>query len=208
MCRTVYITVASAFGVSLATEKTNVSQNIGKIFISISSGIGGKAALLSCLYIATGALSEILTNNASAALMYPIAAAAGDKLGVKPQLISVSIMLGANSAFMSPFGFQTNLMVYGAGNYKTLDFVKYGAGLKIWLWIVASVMLGLDQHKELLLGLSVGGAAASVLLPLLSVAISKEFANKVTKWGKSLCTRQKHCEHVPELEAEPEKLVQ
>ncbi|KAF5840819.1 citrate transporter-like domain-containing protein [Dunaliella salina] len=97
---TVYVTIASAFGVSLATENTNVAQNIGKVFIDISLGIGGQAAITSCLYIATGALSEILTNNAAAALMYPIAAAAGDKLGVKPQLISVSIMLGASSAFM------------------------------------------------------------------------------------------------------------
>uniref|UniRef100_A0A7S3VP57 Citrate transporter-like domain-containing protein n=1 Tax=Dunaliella tertiolecta TaxID=3047 RepID=A0A7S3VP57_DUNTE len=90
-----------------------------------------QAAITSCLYIATGALSEILTNNAAAALMYPIAAAAGDKLGVDPKLISVSIMLGASSAFMSPFGYQTNLMVYGAGNYKTMEFIKYGAGLKV-----------------------------------------------------------------------------
>ena len=51
--------------------------------------------------------------------------------GVKPQLISVAIMLGASSAFMSPFGYQTNLMVYGAGNYTTMEFVKYGAGLKV-----------------------------------------------------------------------------
>lgn len=51
--------------------------------------------------------------------------------GVKPQLISVAIMLGASSAFVSPFGYQTNLMVYGAGNYKTMEFCKYGAGLKV-----------------------------------------------------------------------------
>uniref|UniRef100_A0A7S3R0T2 Citrate transporter-like domain-containing protein n=1 Tax=Dunaliella tertiolecta TaxID=3047 RepID=A0A7S3R0T2_DUNTE len=141
-----------------------------------------QAAITSCLYIATGALSEILTNNAAAALMYPIAAAAGDKLGVDPKLISVSIMLGASSAFMSPFGYQTNLMVYGAGNYKTMEFIKYGAGLKIWLWIVATVVMGLDDYLEVLLGISLGFAAAVLLMPFAPRCLPQGCKDKMSQW--------------------------
>eukprot|EP00983_Pelagomonas_calceolata_P078947 1154462-Pelagomonas_calceolata.AAC.3 len=88
---------------------------------------------------------QIFTSNAASALMYPIAAAAGDQLGVDPKLISVSIMLGASSAFMSPFGFLTNLMVYGAGGYKTMDFVKYGAGLKERICTVTTALTALHS---------------------------------------------------------------
>eukprot|EP00967_Tisochrysis_lutea_P052526 scaffold65113_cov18-Tisochrysis_lutea.AAC.4 len=65
--------------------------------------------------------------------------------GVDPKLISVSIMLGASSAFMSPFGFLTNLMVYGAGGYKTMDFVKYGAGLKERICTVTTALTALHS---------------------------------------------------------------
>ena len=83
------------------------------------------------MYLVTGLLSEILTNNAAAALMYPIASAVGDDMGVEPKLMSVAIMLGASAAFISPFGYQCNLMVFNAGNYKTKDFVRFGSLLQV-----------------------------------------------------------------------------
>jgi di/tricarboxylate transporter len=65
------------------------------------------------MYLVTGLLSEVLSNNAAAALMYPIAAAVGDEMGVQPKIMSVAVMLGASAALISPFGYQCE--------FKTLD---------------------------------------------------------------------------------------
>jgi di/tricarboxylate transporter len=83
------------------------------------------------MYLVTGLLSEILTNNAAAALMYPIAASVGDDMGIEPKVMSIAVMLGASAAFISPFGYQCNLMVYSAGNYRTVDFVRFGVILQV-----------------------------------------------------------------------------
>lgn len=58
------------------------------------------------MYLVTGLLSEVLTNNAAAALMYPIAANVGDDMGIQPRVMSIAVMLGASAAFISPFGYQ------------------------------------------------------------------------------------------------------
>jgi di/tricarboxylate transporter len=86
--------------------------------------IGTEGSGLTAVYIATALLSEILTNNAAGAIMYPIAAIAGDDLGIAPRKMTVAVMLGASAGFVNPFSYQCNLMVYVAGNYKTLEFAK------------------------------------------------------------------------------------
>jgi len=174
----VYVSVASAFGVSKAIEGTHVAESLGRLFISASSYIGGKVPILSGLYLCTGLLSEVLTNSAAAALMYPIAAAAGDSLGVDPKLISVSIMLGASSAFMSPFGYQCNLMVYGAGNYRTIEFVKFGTGLKVWMWAVSTALFALDDHQGFVCCVSMAMALATIAGPFLWCSIKAVFTKK------------------------------
>jgi di/tricarboxylate transporter len=86
--------------------------------------VGTEGSALTAVYVATALLSELLTNNAAGAIMFPIAAIAGDSLGVEPKKMSLAIMLGASAGFINPFSYQTNLMVYAAGNYKTLEFAK------------------------------------------------------------------------------------
>lgn len=117
-----------------------MAATIAGWFEDIARAIGGETAALVSMYIATALLSEIITNNAAAALMYPIAATLGDALGIAPQLISVSIMLGASASFVIPVGYvarvanniistcapryQCNLMVYAAGNYRVRCLVR------------------------------------------------------------------------------------
>lgn len=76
-------------------------------------------------------LSEILTNNAAGAVMYPIAATVGDALGISPVKASVAIMLGASAGFINPFSYQCNLMVYSAGNYTFKEFAIVGAPFQV-----------------------------------------------------------------------------
>lgn len=100
--------------------------------------IGGETAALSCMYLVTAILSEILTNNAAAALMYPVASTVADELGIHPNLMSVAVMLGGSAGWVLPYSYQCNLMVYAAGKYKTMDFVKIGflyhVSVQGWGW--------------------------------------------------------------------------
>ncbi|GBF94386.1 sodium sulfate co-transporter [Raphidocelis subcapitata] len=168
---TVYITVAFAFGVSSAMEKSKVAQAIASVFVTISKAIGGRTAALGSMYLVTGLLSEVLTNNAAAALMYPIAANVGDDMGIAPKIMSIAVMLGASAAFISPFGYQCNLMVFSAGQYRTIDFVKVGTLLQVWQLVGACVILSMPDHWIILcvaslafLAVAVGWAVASSLL--------------------------------------------
>merc|ERR1712194_205232 len=123
----IYVTIACAFG-------------IGTSFGS------GDAGLFAAVYLATFILSSIVTNNAAAALMFPIAMGAAEKTGTNVLLMCYNLMLAASASFMTPFGYQTNLMVYGPGKYKTKDFLKFGTPLQIVLWIYTTSLLTL--HKQ------------------------------------------------------------
>jgi Na+/H+ antiporter NhaC len=71
-------------------------------------------------------MSEVLTNNAAAAIMFPIAANLADQLGIHPNMMSVAVMLGGSAGWIMPYSYQCNLMVYAAGKYQTKDFIKIG----------------------------------------------------------------------------------
>jgi di/tricarboxylate transporter len=79
-----------------------------------------------------------LTNNGAAALMFPIAMAAADELGVRPEPFVFTLLLGAGTSFLTPIGYQTNLLVYGPGGYRFLDFTRIGLPLSILLAITAA----------------------------------------------------------------------
>ncbi|KAG2432791.1 hypothetical protein HXX76_008526 [Chlamydomonas incerta] len=137
----VYLTIAAAFGVSAALENTGVAGKVANAIISIGKSIGGDGPALIAIYVATAVMSELLTNNAAGAIMYPIAAIAGDQLNIPAVDISVAIMLGASAGFINPFSYQTNLMVYAAGNYSVREFALIGAPFQIWLMVVAGFIL-------------------------------------------------------------------
>src|SRR3546814_1686745 len=71
------------------------------------------------------------TNNAAAVLVFPIGRAAAQQLGVDPMPFVMAVMSGASAGFMSPIGYQTNLMIYGPGGYRFLDYVRVGAPLSV-----------------------------------------------------------------------------
>ena len=82
-----------------------------------------------------------MTNNAAAALIFPIAMDAAEQTGTDVTLMSYCIMLAASASFMSPFGYQTNLMVYGPGGYKYKDFLWIGTPMQIVLWLISVALL-------------------------------------------------------------------
>src|SRR3546814_7883701 len=82
------------------------------------------------LYVVTVLFTELLTNNAAAVLMFPIGLAAAQQLGVDPMPFVMAVMIGASAGFMSPSGYQTNLMIYGIGGYRFMDYVRSGAPVR------------------------------------------------------------------------------
>jgi di/tricarboxylate transporter len=93
--------------------------------------------LLLVIYSATWLLTELVTNNAAAALMLPIALSLASGIGIEPMAYIMAVAFGASASFVSPYGYQTNLMVFTAGQYKLLDFVKVGLPVAITYGVVA-----------------------------------------------------------------------
>eukprot|EP00511_Aplanochytrium_stocchinoi_P006177 CAMPEP_0204833982 /NCGR_PEP_ID=MMETSP1346-20131115/18457_1 /ASSEMBLY_ACC=CAM_ASM_000771 /TAXON_ID=215587 /ORGANISM="Aplanochytrium stocchinoi, Strain GSBS06" /LENGTH=870 /DNA_ID=CAMNT_0051966949 /DNA_START=402 /DNA_END=3011 /DNA_ORIENTATION=+ len=129
----VIITIACAFGLSTAMENSNVAQTIGQALVDLAILTGtGEIGILFAVYLATFLLSIVIANNAAALLMFPIAVQAIEELGLEPEPTLFVLMLAASSSFASPFGYQTNLMVYGPGQYIFMDYVKFGLPMQFW----------------------------------------------------------------------------
>ena len=89
------------------------------------------------IYLATMLLTEIVTNNAAAVLMFSIAAAAAEKLGVDLKPYAMAIMMAASASFSSPIGYQTNLMVMTPGGYRFTDYLRVGIPINLLFFITS-----------------------------------------------------------------------
>ena len=94
-------------------------------------GTVGPVPALVLLYLGTMVLTEILSNAAVAVLVTPLAVALAESLGVNPRPFLVAVMMAASAAFATPFGYQTNVLVYEMGRYRYMDFVRVGLPLNI-----------------------------------------------------------------------------
>jgi di/tricarboxylate transporter len=130
------LAVASAFGLSIALEKTGVADVIATTVIGNVLSFG-PIAVLGAIYLVTATLSGIVTNAAAAAIMFPIAARAAEDVHISLLPMSLLVMMGASSAFSTPIGYQTNLMVYGPGGYKYSDFLRLGLPLQLIVGVAA-----------------------------------------------------------------------
>ena len=95
---------------------------------------------LAAIYIITNLFTELITNNAAAVLVFPLAEATAQSLGVSLYPFAVVVMIGASASFATPIGYQTNLMVYGPGGYRFADYLRIGGPLNILLGIMAIVL--------------------------------------------------------------------
>ncbi|WP_128253265.1 SLC13 family permease [Falsirhodobacter deserti] len=100
-------------------------------------------ALIFCIYALTSLLTELLSNNAVAVVVTPVAIALAQGLGVDPRPILIAVMLGASFGFATPIGYQCNLLVYGPGGYTFGDFLRIGVPLNIIMGVVAAIVIPL-----------------------------------------------------------------
>ena len=126
----IIIMIAAAFGLGAAVSSSGLADTIAGGLVGVMSPLGALGALAAIL-IASMALTELLSNNAAAALMFPIGVATAVTLGVDPRPFVIVIMLGASLSFLTPIGYQTNLMVYGLGGYHFGDYARVGVPLNL-----------------------------------------------------------------------------
>lgn len=133
------LVIGSALGIGKAMETTGAAATIAESLIALAGG--NERAVLLAIYFATMLFTELITNNAAAVLMFPIALESARKLGLDdPRPLIVPVMIAASAAFATPFGYQTNLMVYGPGGYRFSDYLRFGVPLSL-LCMVISVIL-------------------------------------------------------------------
>ena len=132
----ILITIACAFAISAAMEESGLAALIADFIKSVSGSLGAWGAL-GLLYLVTLLITELITNNAAAALAFPLALETAAKFGVDPMPFFIAICIAASAGFATPIGYQTNLIVQGAGNYKFTDFVKVGLPMDLIVMIIS-----------------------------------------------------------------------
>jgi di/tricarboxylate transporter len=130
----VLLVIGAALGIGRAMEFTGAAAYIADHFITLAGT--NPLLALAIVYGLTMAFTEVMSNNASAALMFPIAMATAETLHVSPMPFLMAIMIAASCGFATPIGYQTNLMVYGPGGYRFSDFVRFGGILNLLTWAV------------------------------------------------------------------------
>lgn len=133
-----WLIIGSALAIAQALENSGAAALLADGMQAIFSGYGIYAAFIGC-YLLTLLLTETVTNNAAAALAFPIAWSTAHAFGADPLPFVMAVAYGASACFLIPFGYQTHLMVYSPGRYKITDFLKIG--LPVSLTYSAAVLL-------------------------------------------------------------------
>ena len=136
----VLITIACAFAISKAMLNSGTAESIARTTIKFSQGFG-PVGVLAALYLITAIFTEIITNNAAAALVFPIALSAAEQLGVDPKPFFITIAIAASASFATPIGYQTNLIIQAIGNYKFSDYLKIGLPLNLLAFILSMLLI-------------------------------------------------------------------
>ena len=146
----VLITIACAFAISAAMTKSGFADFIAGYIISLTDIVAGTNygvyIILAALFLITNIFTELITNNAAAALAFPLALAVAEKLGANPMPFVVCVCFAASSAFSTPIGYQTNLIVQGVGGYKFKDFVKVGLPMNLIVFLLSVLLIPVFYH--------------------------------------------------------------
>lgn len=134
------ISIASAFAISKAIQNSGVANLLAADAISIVRSIG-PAGVLAIIWIITSVLTEVITNNAAVALVFPIAAMAAQLLGVDSKPFFVAIAIAGASSFMTARGYRANLITKAVGKYSAADFLRIGAPMQILAFILSVLLI-------------------------------------------------------------------
>jgi len=131
----VLVVIGVALGIGSAMSSTGAAEAVAHSWLSLAGDNPWLA--LAAIYAITSLMTEVITNNAAAVLIFPIALAAAESMGVSLWPFVACIMMAASASFATPIGYQTNLMVYGPGGYRFSDFARIGIVLNVLLGVLA-----------------------------------------------------------------------
>lgn len=134
------ILIFAMLAIGTGMEQAGTAQMIVDWVTPLIEGASPIVVLL-VVYAVSSLLTEIVTNNAVAVIVTPIAITLGVKLGIDPRSLVVAVMFGASASFATPIGYQTNTLVYAAGNYRFMDFVKVGLPMNILVGIATTIAI-------------------------------------------------------------------
>ena len=140
----VLLVIGAAIGIGNALDKSGTATAIARGLLMIANG--NPFLSLAAVYLATMLCTELITNTAAAVLMLKIGLSTATSLAASGQDVSetpfvIAVMIAASASFLTPFGYQTNLMVYGVGGYRVTDYLKFGLPLSMIVFAVAMVVI-------------------------------------------------------------------
>lgn len=137
----VLVVIAASFALGMAMDESGTALWIVGLLVP-EGGLTPMAALI-LVYVMTTLFTELITNNAAAVLVFPIAIGVAEQIGVSPMPFVVAIMFAASASFITPLGYQTNLMVMGPGGYRFLDYVRVGLPVSIIVAVISLTLIPL-----------------------------------------------------------------
>ncbi len=138
----ILLLIAGTIALGVAMQKTGASELYAQTFLSFFTGFS-PTIVLGAIILLTSICTQLLSNNATAVLLLPIAISTALGLGVDPKPFIVGICFGASACFATPVGYQTNLMVYGPGGYSFMDYMKLGIPLNVFVVVASTIFIPL-----------------------------------------------------------------
>jgi di/tricarboxylate transporter len=136
----VLLVITATLALGLAMEKTGAAQVYAEAILTPLRGLS-PVFVLSAFILLTTLLTEVMSNSATAVLLIPIAVSTALSIGVDPKPFIVGVCFGATCAFAVPIGYQTHLLIYGPGGYRSADFLKLGIPLDLIAWLLCSTLI-------------------------------------------------------------------
>ncbi len=136
----VLLLIAGTIALGMAMDKTGASQHYARLYLGLMDG-WSPSLVLAGIILLTSISTQLLSNNATAVLLLPIAISTAVGLGVDPKPFIMAVCFGASACFATPIGYQTNLLVYGPGGYRFSDFFKLGIPLNLLVLVMGTLLI-------------------------------------------------------------------
>ena len=138
----VLVVIACAFGLANAIKNSGLADTAATWLVSMEHWFG-TIGIIAGVYVITSFTNLVITSNATAALLFPVAISTASAAGLAIRPLAITVAIAAAASFATPISYQTNLMVYGPGGYKFSDYLKIGVPMQVLKGIVAIAVINL-----------------------------------------------------------------